>query len=182
MSVVDIYNANKKYNVIYADPAWKYDFGKSNSRYVNNKYKVMSKEEICNMPIANIAAKNSVLFMWTTFPKLDWAMDVIKAWGFQYKTCGFTWIKQNKKSDGLFMGMGYYTRSNAEVCLLAVKGNQLPRLSHKVHSVVMSHIEEHSKKPAIVRERIVELFGDVPRIELFARQKVDGWDCWGNEV
>lgn len=80
------------------------------------------------------------------------------------------------------MGMGYYTRANAEYCLLATKGKNLERKSHAVHSVIMSHIEEHSKKPHEVRERIVELFGDLPRIELFAREHAKGWDCWGNEV
>lgn len=179
---IDIYNTDKKYNIIYADPAWKYNFGKTSSRFVNNKYTVMTKEDICNLPIQNIADKDCVLLMWITFPKLDWAIDVIKSWGFEYKTCAFTWIKQNKKSESLFWGMGYYTRSNAEICLLATKGNPLPRLSHKVHSVIMSPIEEHSKKPAETRDRIVELFGDIPRIELFARQTCDGWDCWGNEV
>ena len=178
---VDIYNTSKKYNIIYADPAWKYNFGKTSSRFVNNKYTVMSKEDICELPIDKIAADNCILFMWITYPKLDWAIDVIKSWGFEYKTCAFTWVKQNKKGKGLFWGMGYYTRSNAEICLLAVKGKPLPRLSHSVHSVIISPIEEHSKKPAETRERILELFGDVPRIELFARQHVEGWDCWGNE-
>lgn len=78
--------------------------------------------------------------------------------------------------------MGYYTRANAEYCLLATKGKILERKSHGVHSVVLSHIERHSKKPDEVRDRIVRLFGDVPRIELFARQYATGWDCWGNEV
>ena len=179
---IDIYNTDKKYNIIYADPAWKYNFGKTSSRFVNNKYTVMEKDDICKLPIPNICADNCVLLMWITFPKLDWAIDVIKSWGFEYKTCAFTWIKTNKKSDSLFWGMGYYTRSNAEICLLATKGKPLERLSHKVHSVITSPIEEHSKKPAETRDRIVELFGDIPRIELFARQYADGWDCWGNEV
>lgn len=179
---VDIYNTDKKYNIIYADPAWKYNFGETSSRFVNKKYTVMSKEDICDLPVGSICAEDAVLLMWITFPKLDWALDVIKAWGFKYKTNAFTWIKQNKKSDDLFWGMGYYTRSNAEVCLLATKGKPLQRMSHNVHSVIMSHIEEHSKKPHEIRERIVELFGDIPRIELFARQHADGWDCWGNEV
>lgn len=179
---VDIFNTDKKYNIIYADPAWKYNFGASSSRFVNKKYDVMSKEDICNLPIANICDDNAVLLMWITFPKLNWAFDVIDAWGFEYKTNAFTWIKQYKKCDKLFMGNGYYTRSNAEICLLATKGKPLERLSHKVHSVIISHIEEHSKKPHEARERIVELFGDIPRIELFARQYAAGWDCWGNEV
>ena len=179
---IDIFNTDKKYNIIYADPAWEYDFGKSSSRFVGNKYTCMDKKGLCDLPVADICDDNAVLLMWITFPKLDWALDVINAWGFKYKTMAFTWIKKNKKSDSLFWGMGYYTRSNPEICLLATKGKPLQRMSHKVHSVIMSQIEEHSKKPHEIRERIVELFGDIPRIELFARQYADGWDCWGNEV
>jgi N6-adenosine-specific RNA methylase IME4 len=82
----------------------------------------------------------------------------------------------------LFWGMGYYTRSNPELCLLATKGEPLERKCHDIHSVVISPVLDHSHKPAIIREFIVQLFGDLPRIELFARRKVDGWDCWGNEV
>lgn len=122
-----------------------------------------------------------MLFLWVTFPTLLESFEVIRAWGFQYKTVAFVWIKQNKKSDGLFWGMGYWTRANAEICLLATKGHP-KRVSKRVHQVVISHIEEHSKKPNEVRNRIVELTGDVPRIELFARQTYEGWDAWGNEV
>lgn len=112
---------------------------------------------------------------------MEEAFKVIRAWGFEYKTVAFAWAKQNKKADSLFWGMGYWTRANVELCLLATKGH-LKRVSSKVHQVIMSHIEEHSKKPAETRDRIVELMGDLPRIELFARQKTSGWDVWGNEV
>lgn len=105
----------------------------------------------------------------------------MKAWGFSYKTIGFNWIKKNKKSDSLFWGMGNWTRSNSEICLMGIKGKP-KRVAANVHSVVMTPIEQHSKKPDEVRKRIVQLCGDVPRIELFARQYADGWDCWGNEV
>ena len=105
----------------------------------------------------------------------------MKEWGFKYKTCGFTWVKRNKVADTWFFGLGSWTRANAEICLLGTRG-RIPRVSNKVSQVVDTHIEEHSKKPAIVRDRIVELVGALPRIELFARQTVDGWDCWGNEV
>lgn len=142
----------------------------------------MPKKEIQKLPIPMICAKDSVLFLWATAPCLIEAFELIKAWGFTYKTVGFTWIKQCKRSANLFMGLGYYTRANAEFCLLATRGKILERKSHSVSSVIVSHIEEHSKKPNETRERIVTLFGDVPRIELFSRQTVDGWDCWGNEV
>ena len=139
--------------------------------------------DIKALPVNEISADNAVLFMWITMPLLIQALGLIKAWGFTYKTNAFTWVKRNKKStDTWFWGMGYYTRANAELCLLATKGKVLPRLSKSVHSVVDTPIEGHSKKPDIVRDRIVELFGDIPRIELFARQKVKGWDCLGNEI
>lgn len=122
------------------------------------------------------------MLLWVTAPCFEEGLELIKAWGFTYKTVGFTWVKLNKKSNKFFMGMGYYTRSNAEYCLLATRGKVLERKSHSVSSVLCTHIEEHSKKPDITRERIEELFGNIPRIELFARQYADGWDCWGNEV
>lgn len=134
------------------------------------------------MPIQNLANKNCVLFLWVTAPCLIEGIELLKAWGFTYKTVGFTWIKKCKKSDKIFTGMGYYTRSNAEYCLIATKGKPLPRKSHSVSSVLLTNIEEHSKKPSETRDRIVELFGDLSRIELFARNYADGWDCWGNEV
>lgn len=114
-------------------------------------------------------------------PKLNEVFEVIKNWGFVFKTCGFTWIKKNKKANTNFMGMGRWTRANAELCLIVTKGKP-QRVSAGVHSVVESPIEGHSKKPDVVRDKIVELCGDLPRIELFARQKVDGWDCIGNDI
>ena len=119
--------------------------------------------------------------MWITFPCMQEAFQVLEAWGFEYKTTAFVWIKQNRVSDSLFWGMGYWTRANAELCILATKGHP-KRASPGVHQVIISHIEEHSKKPEEARNRIVQLMGDVPRIELFARQSPEGWDVWGNEV
>ena len=107
--------------------------------------------------------------------------SVLEHWGFKYKTVAFVWIKKNKKNPSLFWGMGFWTRANAEICILATKGNP-KRISARVHQVIISPIEEHSKKPNEARKRIEELIGDLPRIELFARQKADGWDVWGNEV
>ena len=120
--------------------------------------------------------------MWTTFPKIFETEEVINSWGFTYKTNAFTWVKKNKVStDTNFWGMGRWTRSNAEVCLLAVKGKP-KRVSASVHSIIEEPVQEHSKKPEIVRNKIIELAGDLPRIELFARQSVEGWDSWGNEL
>ena len=179
---IDVYNTDKKYNIIYADPPWSYkDKALAGNRGACCKYDVMTIEDIENLPIKDISASDCILFMWVTMPKLNECFEVIEKWGFEYKTCAFTWIKQNKKSNSLFWGMGSWTRANAELCLIATKGKP-KRQSAKVHSVIMSKIREHSRKPDETRDRIVELCGDMPRIELFARQSVDGWDCWGNEV
>lgn len=141
----------------------------------------MSIEEIKALPVGELADKNCALFMWLTFPCLYEAIDVIKAWGFQYKTVAFVWVKQNRKSNGLFWGMGYWTRANAELCILATRGHP-KRISPRVHQIIISHVEQHSKKPDEARDRIIALMGDLPRIELFARQATKGWDVWGNEV
>lgn len=127
----------------------------------------------------------SVCFMWATFPQIADALRVMEAWGFEYKTCAFVWIKKNRKSNTNFWGMGAYTRANAEICLLGVTPGFKPAAqikNHAVHQVIESPVEEHSKKPEETRRRIVKLLGDVPRIELFARQRSPGWDAWGNEI
>ncbi len=141
----------------------------------------MSADDICSLPVADIAADNSVLFLWITFPNLQESFRVIKLWGFEYRTVAFVWVKRNKKAMSWFMGLGYWTRANAEICLLATRGKP-KRISKSVRQIIDSPIERHSKKPDETRERIIELMGDLPRIELFARQKTDGWDVWGNEV
>lgn len=169
-----------KYNIVYADPAWAYT-NKPGRRWVGNHYPLMSADDICRLPVNRIAAHDSVLFLWATFPTLPNAFKVIEAWGFEYKTVGFTWIKKCRRRDSLFWGCGYWTRANAEICLLAVKGEP-KRVCASVHSVIETPIERHSKKPDIARTRIVQLCGDLPRIELFARQVIPGWDAWGNEV
>ena len=172
---------NKKYKIIYADPAWTFKTWSKKGNGRSPKYDLMTIEDIKKMPVNNIADKNCILFIWVTYPLLKQGLDTIEAWNFKYKTCGFSWIKKNKKSDSLFWGLGYYTRSNNEICLLATKGSP-KRISTRVHQVVLDKVREHSRKPDCVREKIVQLCGDLPRIELFARQKVDGWDCWGNQL
>ena len=181
---VDIFNTKKKYEIIYADPPWRFltYSEKGKGRSAEKHYPTMSKEEIQRLPIEEMTSKDSVLFLWVTAPCFEQGLELIKAWGYEYKTVAFTWLKLNKKNGKLFMGMGYYTRANAEYCLLATKGKVLERKSRAVSSAVLTPIERHSKKPDVVRERIVELFGDRLRIELFARTQVQGWDCWGNEV
>ena len=176
--------SDKKYNIIYADPPWSYpkSGGKKSARgLAKSFYDTMTTEDIKNMNIQSISEDNCYCFMWATSPKLPESIEVIKSWGFEYFNVVFTWIKTNKISDTLFWGMGNTTRANAEYVLLGRKG-KLDRLNAGVHSVVMSKIEKHSKKPDEVRKRIEILYGDIPRIELFAREKADGWDSWGNEI
>ena len=169
-----------KYGIIYADPPWRYERNRG-SGVAENHYPTMSMEEIGNLPVEKIADTNCVLFLWATFPQLDVALSVIQAWGFRYKTVAFVWLKQTKVSHQWFFGMGNWTRSNAEICLLATRGKP-KRQSASVHQFIISPIQSHSQKPGIAREKIVELLGSLPRIELFAREKPAGWDVWGNEV
>ena len=174
---------NKRYTVIYGDPPWAYTVWskKGAGRCAEHYYPTMKLPEICALPVANLADKDCALFLWATFPNLPEAFEVIKAWGFTYKTVAFVWCKRNRKSPGFFTGMGYNTRANAEICLLATKGSP-KRVSKSVRQIIDTPIERHSKKPDETRTRIVQLFGDIPRIELFARERTNGWDCWGNEV
>ena len=144
-------------------------------------YPVMPIEEICALPVGDIATSDAYLFLWATWPTLPDALRVIEAWGFQYKTCAFNWIKTNAVDGKPFFGIGYYTKSNSEVCLLATRGEPWT-MSDSVSEVVMAPRQEHSRKPAEVRDLIVDLCGDVPRIELFARQAAPGWSAWGNQA
>ena len=171
----------KLYNIIYADPPWRYD---SKQDQYNGKpihYPAMTTQDICNLWVPKITADNCVLFLWVTPAFLPIAFTVAKCWGFEYKTKAFCWVKMNKKANTPFWGQGYWTRSNSEDCLLFVKGHS-KRISASIHQVIISKIEEHSKKPDEVRNRIVQLMGDLPRIELFARKQTPGWDIWGDEV
>lgn len=170
----------KKYNIIYADPPWRYEQN-TLSGAAENHYPTMSMEELYDLPVKEIADQNAMLFLWATFPMLKEAISLIETWGFHYTTVAFVWIKLNKKKPTPCTGLGFWTRSNAEICLLGKKGT-LKRQSTKVHQLIFSPRQEHSQKPAIVRDKIIELLGDLPRIELFARETASGWDAWGNEV
>lgn len=169
-----------KYNIIYADPPWQYR-NKSVKGAAENHYNTMNVEKICALPVSDISATDSILFLWATFPKLPEAIRVIEAWGFEYKSVAFVWLKRNRKSCSWFYGLGYWTRGNAEICLLATKGHP-KRKSSSVHQFIVSPLEAHSKKPDVARDKILELMGDLPRVELFAREQVSGWEAWGNEV
>ena len=170
----------KKYQIIYADPPWSYNDQGCQGTMANH-YSGMPIEDIKNLPINQITEENAILFLWTTFPMIQEGLEVIKSWGFTYKSIGFLWVKLNKNNMGAFYGLGRWTRGNTEPCLLATKGKP-KRINADVFQLIMSPLKRHSQKPQEVRERIIRLVGDLPRIELFARQKVEGWDCWGNEV
>lgn len=173
----------QKFDIIYADPPWTFTTysERGKAKGPENHYKCLSIQDIYNLPIDSISSDNSVLFLWVTFPLLQEGLETIKRWGFTYKTCAFNWVKRNRKSDSWFWGLGFWTRSNSEICLLGTKGNP-KRISRSVHQVCDDRVMEHSAKPNAVREKIVELCGDLPRIELFARKEYDGWVCFGDEI
>jgi len=182
---------NKKYQIIYADPPWSYyNDSNANSNCTTIRgmrrppYKVMSSNAIKNLPISKLADANCILFIWTTDYHLERCIEIINAWGFTYKTIGFVWAKKTRRGASVcFMG-AYTMKSGVELCLLATRGRSIHKLikSHKVRALVESQRSAHSKKPDEVRKRIVELMGDLPRIELFARDHIQGWDVWGDEV
>ena len=158
----------RKYNIIYADPPWSYN-RKIGRGIAETQYQTMSIEEIGSIPVNKITADDAMLFLWVTFPQLKEGLSVIERWGFKYKTCAFNWIKQNLKSDTFFVGLGFWTRSCSEICLLVTKGH-LHRASANVRQLCIAHRLQHSRKLDEIRDRIVELCGDLPRIELFARE------------
>lgn len=172
-----------KYKVILADPPWQYrDKARAGERGAEYKYTCMSEIALREMRyyIPSISDIDCTLLLWSTMPMLPVCLSVIDAWGYKYKTVAFTWVKTTSCGCPA-MGMGHWTRSNAELCLLATRGKP-KRVSKSVHSVIMSPRREHSRKPDEAYERIEQLFGDVPRIELFARQRWPGWDAVGDEV
>lgn len=185
---------NKKYQIIYADPPWSYNVASKNgtSRGVAERYYPTMKPERIKQLEVNKLSDNGVLFLWATYPNLEVAFEVMKSWGFSYKTVAFTWVKIYQHTKNPIMGCGYWTRANAEIVLLGTRGVDYPRRINKgIQQVIISPKKEHSKKPSEVRNRIVQLMGDLPRIELFARPPKDllfedesykGWDLWGKEV
>jgi N6-adenosine-specific RNA methylase IME4 len=177
------------YPVIYADPAWPYR-NRGGNGAAENHYPVMTVPEIKVLPVARLAAKDALLFMWGTWPNLPEALEVIHAWGFDYKTLAFLWVKT--RGEKLHFGTGRYTRANTEGCFLGVRGRGIDLVqNHAVRQVfaeegepetLLAPVGRHSAKPLEIRNRIVELTGsDVPKIELFARAGAIGWDAWGNE-
>jgi N6-adenosine-specific RNA methylase IME4 len=177
------------YRVIYADPPWTFSTysRKGKGRSAEAYYDCMSLEEIKAVPVSQWAAKDSVLFLWATDPLLEQALGVIRSWGFVYKTVGFNWAKLKKSASrdlyndqSFFSGLGFWTRANPELCLLATRGNPHRRKAN-VQKLVISPRREHSRKPDEVYERI-EALCEGPYLELFARITRDGWDSRGVEV
>ncbi len=174
--------SKKKYQIIYADPPWKYEnFSDSSHGAVASQYPTMSMDELFALQIQELASDDCVLFMWATFPKLKESLLLMEKWGFEYRTVAFTWVKLNKSGIGFFSGIGFHTASNVEIVLLGKRGS-LQRKDKSVKQVITSRLRKHSQKPLETYSRIEKLYGDVPRIELFSRHRREGWDCWGNEV
>ena len=172
---------DKKYKIIYTDPPWQYnDKALAGNRGAECKYHVMSLEALRDLNVPSIADTDCVLFIWGTWTHINEIQQVIEAWGFQYKTVGFVWLKTYPNIEKFFIGMGNCTRSNTEYCLFATKGKP-KRIDAGISQIIKSPVRQHSKKPDEVRTKIVKLFGDLPRIELFARTKIHGWDTWGND-
>lgn len=198
-----------KYNLIYIDPPWKYNSRANHkTRFrggAEGHYPLMTMPEIAALPIPQLAAKDAALLMWCTFPYLADQIKLFDHWGFRFRTMLLTWIKLNPKGwdqpkddptyrpgkeyvlyrDGLFhsvfFGVGYYAKSNPEVCLLGMRG-QVPTVSNAVSSVIHAPRREHSRKPDEAYDRIEGVFGQLPRIELFARHSAPGWAVAGNGI
>jgi len=177
------WNMNKKYSIIYADPPWQYkeNWGNGSNEHT---YSTMSIKQIKALSVQNIAEDLAHLYLWVTNPFLLDGIEICKSWGFDYKTL-ITWIKTYKNGEPE-MGMGYYFRGCTEHIIFGTRGNM--KITNKTTKNMFHSVNPrwlgglHSTKPNETKENIVNWSGDLPRIELFARQKTDGWDVWGNEV
>lgn len=154
-------------------------WGRANGRPI---YPVMTTDDICKMPVGKLFAKDSIMLMWATYPMLPDALRVMEAWGFEFKTVAFTWVKLNPSGVGWHFGLGYHTHGNPEIVLLGTRGNSLKRMDKAIANLVIAPRGRHSAKPSIVRDRIERLYGEVSRLELFAREATPNWARWGNEV
>ncbi|WP_208952282.1 MT-A70 family methyltransferase [Rahnella sp. ChDrAdgB13] len=172
-----------KYTLIYADPPWSYrDKANDGDRGAGHKYQTMTVQDICRLPVWDLAAESCLLAMWWVPTQPLEALKVMDAWGFRLMTMkGFTWHKTNRRKGNSAIGMGHMTRANSEDCLFAVRGKLPTRLDASICQHITAPRMEHSAKPPIIRDKLVQLLGDVPRIELFARNNTDGWGAWGNE-
>lgn len=176
-----------KFGVILADPPWHFQSWSPEHQDRKAPYETMSREEIKALPVPSIAADDCVLFLWICWPQLEEALELIRAWGFIYKTCAFSWIKADTGQLEMFrddadvqVGLGYWSRANSEVCLLATRGSP-KRLNADVRQAIVEPRREHSRKPDCVYERIERLV-DGPYCELFARTTRPNWTSWGNQT
>jgi N6-adenosine-specific RNA methylase IME4 len=175
----------KHFKALYADPPWRFKAWshRGEGRSAVQHYDCMSLQDICDLPVRELAADDAVLFLWVVQPMLPAALRVIEAWGFTYKTVAFCWVKM--RADGLAprFGLGYHTRSGMEQCWLATRGKGYKRQVRDVEQVLHASVQEHSRKPAEIAERIERLVGDVPKVELFARPPPrKRWVTWGLEA
>ncbi len=171
-----------QYAAILADPPWSYEVwsAKGKGRTAEHHYSTMTLADIMALPVASLALPDCALFLWATYPNLPQAFEVMQAWGFRYSTVAFTWAKRTPTGHAWHLGLGHWTRSNAEVCLLGLRGS--PRRQAKdVPQLLVAPVREHSRKPDETHERIMRL---VPGsyLELFARARYPGWDAWGAET
>lgn len=182
MRLMSLHNPPTKYKALLVDPPWSFltRSAKGKGRSAERHYQCLSLDDIKALPVSNLASKDCILFLWTTHPMLKNTFSVLEAWGFEYKTVAFTWIKTYAKSGKYFVGMGYWTRANPELCLLATKGRP-KRLAKDVQELIVSPVREHSRKPDEIYDRIERLV-EGPYLELFARCERPGWDVFGNEV
>ena len=176
---------HRKYAAIYADPPWSFRnwSAKGTGRNAVSHYDCMDFDRLAALPIQHLFADDCALFIWATDPLLPRAIDLMRAWGFEYKTVAFYWVKLNsaaKHHADFFTGLGYWTRANPEQCLLATRGKPVRR-AKDVRRLVVEKRREHSRKPDCVRDRIERLVAG-PYLELFGRETKPGWDCWGNQT
>lgn len=175
---------DKKYALLLCDPPWRFQAysGKGLQKSPDRHYPTMTPNQIAALPVDSIAADDAILALWVTSPHLEIGMNTIKSWGFSYRSTGFAWVKTTKDGHGFPIGGGFYTRANIELCLIARRGKGLKVLDHGVRQLIVEPRREHSRKPDRVHDDLVSLFGDVPRIELFAREQFEGWDSWGDST
>ncbi len=181
-----------KYKIIYPDPPWRFKNWSINElttrgekwarRNGRSPYPVMTTDDICNLPVQKIAHPHSLCLMWCTWPKLQDGLRVLDAWGFEYVTKAFVWVKLNPSGIGWHFGLGYHTHGNTEFVLIGKRGKGTKRVDKGISELIIYPRGLHSRKPPTTMTRIERLYGNVPRIELFARQQFSGWACWGNEV
>lgn len=189
-----------KYEIVYADPPWDYpkliwrtqladgSYRERSSSGARKHYPTITDAAMLTFPMRSVMVQRSVLFLWATCPRLDFAVDCIKSWGLYYRGIAYVWVK-TRKQDGVIIGAKgpppAFVKPVTELLLVATTiphGRVFPILDYAQRQVVLHPVGRHSEKPAVFRQNIIDLCGDRSRIELFARTRTPGWDVWGNEV